>query len=315
MPVSDHIPALSELVETVRFYINEASIDAKYTDPKLWRLINLMAAQVMTDVRLVAENPITVRFTITLTADKYVYGLPPYVGEVLRVGSYSSDYNTWSWLFEPRSRWNPLGPGIEWLGQGHVRITAGVIETNTAIDIEFIPNGEVMPHASDALPASHLDLTDNKVKLVLDPTVGQFDRRPNAYLGQVLRIYDGPLTSGDLDETPPAFFPIAEHIITAYDSNTLLVTVEPDLASWYDTGSAGLFAYEIVPVFGKSFMAAVALKTAVHVLAFELPERLPPVEREYHKAKRALLLSWSNVQSIVGRYMQPAAGAGVWSSM
>lgn len=322
---SDFTPALQEMVDRIRFYTNEASVNAKYRDADLWKLINMCAAQVMTDIINTQENPITVRHRITFVTNVFEYALPPYVGEILRLGNFDETNNVWTGYFEPRSRWNPLGAGIEFLGQSLIRFTGGAISADDTFDVEFIPNGELMPYGVSGQPTAVPPeaifseaagtWADDNMKISVAPDLGVFDRRPNAYVGQVLRVYDGPIAYLGDDPGSKPFFPISEHVITAYDADTVALTVTPKWPTWWEDAEASdKWAYEIVPVFGKSFVDAVILRVVLFITQMELPERAGNANMEFQKAKRNILIRWSQFQAVTGRnFQKDVAGHFDWS--
>ncbi|RMH78270.1 MAG: hypothetical protein D6681_20250 [Calditrichaeota bacterium] len=284
-------PQIVEAVERVRLYADEPALSARWSDDRILRLLSQHSAQLMQELNNVAENPITVRFRVNFVADKEVYALPPYVDTIVQVGIFDTASQLWTTWVSPKSRWNPSGRGFEFLHQSFIRVDATIRDAFSYLDVEFIPTGELQPYVK----YSHqVNIGSDRTTWPISqqPDIGDFDRRSNAYVGSILRIYDGPAPPG------AQFFVIRDFLITDYDSTTGRATVAPDIPSDWQTGA---YSYEILPVFGRNFLDAVTMRTAMFLVGIETPQRQGPLREEYRRAKRAIMLSWSQARNIFGR--------------
>lgn len=241
---------LETVVERARAYVNDPDTEAKYTDD--W-VIRHCVMPAMTDVlarlNLSQDNPIINRITLTLSTEDRYYQLPPCVGEVLEIGVYDSN---WTLLQEakPRDFLNPFQSG--WRLEGNQLVIEPLpSSTDTArvtnFQVSFISNGQVYPHLSEDGGTLEED-ADGVHTVWLDPSPdkGALDRRPNAYVGQMIRLI-------------PANGAVEERVIgsSGYTGGRFWVTTRSpftEISAPQDT-----IKYEIAPQGHEALYDAIAL--------------------------------------------------------
>lgn len=267
---------LADTVQRIYDYANEPSENPKWSTDKLFPLIRGSYARCMQDVNGLGQNPIVVRFDLTTTATQRTYLLPPNVGQILAFGKVDDVSGEFYERIIPNSRLNPCGAGVTFEGP-IVRFEPnwGVAET---LRVLYIPNGDCALHLGTCAEA---DTTTTSVKINIAPSEGYFDRRPNAYLGSVLRLLSATVSSVAAYPSGYTYYPIQERVITGMVATSLLATV--DTAFDFDpstaiTGSA-IHTYEIVPFMGDMFQEAIAWDTAAIIHG---------TEKRYNDKKDAL---------------------------
>ena len=253
---------LADTIQRIYDYTNEPDENPKWTTDKLFPLIRGSYGRCMLDVNGVGQNPIVVRFDITTTATQRTYMLPPNVGQVIAIGKVNSQTGEFYERIIPRTRLSPFMAGVTFEGP-LVRFEPiwGVAET---LRVLYIPNGDCALHLGTVAEA---DTTTTSVKINIAPTEGYFDRRPNAYLGSMLRLLSATVSSAAAYPSGYTYYPIQERPITGMVPTSLVATV--DTAFDFDpataiTGSA-IHTYEIVPFMGDLFQDAIAWDVAAMV--------------------------------------------------
>ena len=237
---------LSDVVSLVRKATDEPSQSPKYTDGDIVEYIQAGMDAVMTDIAINTDHPIVVRYSITLVDGTQYYVLPPNVAELIRVAKINSttglpEYEAW-----PGSYMNPGGAG--WKLEGNVlRLLRDWNSTDT-LELMYYPNSEPAMHkgTSEATAAA-------SVTLMATPTDGTLGKRPNEYVGMLLRVLSSDQNYQE------------ERLITAYDLTTRVAT----LAKAFDTTPTGTVVYEVVPIFSRTIKHVVALRTAIDILSNE----------------------------------------------
>jgi len=237
---------LSDVVSLVRKATDEPSQSPKYTDGDIVEYIQAGMDAVMTDIAINTDHPIVVRYSITLVDGTQYYVLPPNVAELIRVAKINSttglpEYEVW-----PGSYMNPGGAG--WKLEGNVlRLLRDWNSTDT-LELMYYPNSEPAMHkgTSEATAAA-------SVTLMATPTDGTLGKRPNEYVGMLLRVLSSDQNYQE------------ERLITAYDLTTRVAT----LAKAFDTTPTGTVVYEVVPIFSRTIKHVVALRTAIDILSNE----------------------------------------------
>ena len=257
---------LSDCVSLIRKAVDEPSVTPKWTDSDLVELLQAGIDQVIADIHVNTDHPIMVRHSITLADGVQDYIMPPQVGELLRVAKMNTstglpDYEVW-----PGSYHDPGGHG--WKIEGNIlRILRDWDSTDT-LELLYIPNAEPLLHKGTAEAEAATTIT-----LMAIPTDGTLGKRPNEYVGMVLRI---------LSSTENV---VEERVITAYDVTTRIATVNK---AW-DNTPTGTVVYEIVPTFGRMFKHVVSLRAAVDLLSQEgNSERMSTLERNYFQKMSTL---------------------------
>lgn len=248
---------LTDLYQRIRDYADEPVDNAKWTDAKLYQFVRGSWARIMHDVNACGDAPLVVRYDLVVNNSDQVYYLPPNIGQILRFGRVYQDGSIYDAIV-PRSRLNPVGPGIIFEGLNRVRFEPkwGINET---LRIEYIPSGDLAVHEGTV---ANTAVTSTTVTLDTTPTVGYFDQRPNAYLGSVLRYLSGASPSGY------SFFPVQERVITEQTISSTNPVVTVDSAFSPDPSVAsGTLTYEIVPFLGWQLIEPLAWNVAMSLHA------------------------------------------------
>jgi len=235
---------LLTVIERVRAYLDEAIVDAKFTNDYLVRhVICPEMVNVLSRLSNNADNCIRVRHEIALVDGQEDYILPPNIGEVYRFAVLDAEKRITK-EFVPRNEFSPRGPG--WQIQGNMLSFRPLPATGESVDLHYIPNGDFHPHY-DAdggnLSTSTTFVFDNA------PTLGDIDRRENAYAGAILRVWDSSTNV------------IEERVISSYVADTRTATVRRPFT--HSTG--GTKKYEVAPVGMNSLMQAIACGAAINL--------------------------------------------------
>jgi len=251
---------LAETIQRIYDYANEPSDNPKWTSDKLFNLIRGSWARAMNDVNTLGKDPIVVRYDIPVTNSQKTYLLPCNVGQILSFGKVEPQTGEFYEVVLPRSRLNPCGGGV--LFEGNLVRFEPSWPSSETLRILYIPSGDFVCHLG-TFAASDTGVSATKFPISLTPTEGYFDRRPNGYIGSVVRLLscvDG--SNNAVNPSGYGYFPIQERPIVSVAGTTRLATVDP--AFDFDPASltGGTITYEIVPFLGQLFQEAVAWDVA-----------------------------------------------------
>ncbi len=257
---------LSDCVSLIRKAVDEPSSTPKYTDGDIVELLQAGIDQVIADVHVNTDHPIMVRHSITLVDGVQDYVLPPQVGELIRIAKINTttqlpEYEVW-----PGSYHDPGGHG--WKIEGNILRILRDWDSTDALELLYIPNSEPLLHKGTSEAEAATTIT-----LMATPTDGTLGKRPNEYVGMVVRILS---SDQNIQE---------ERVITAYDVTTRVATINK---AW-DTTPTGTVVYEIVPTFGRMFKHVVSLRAAIDLLSQEgNSDRMATLERNYFQKMSTL---------------------------
>jgi hypothetical protein len=284
---------LSDQIDRTRMFVDEPSVNAKYSDSELIDLLEAEWTTIMQEQSRVSQAPVVCRHDFTFQSGQQHYVLPPTVGEILTLGEHDTTSDIMSSPMVPRSRYNPAGPNFTIEGNV-IRLDPKWTGASATIRLTYIPTGDVRLHqGSVATPATDIvDGTDSAtVVLAASPTTGTLDTRVNAYEGSVLRI----LTASTNNY-------IQERVISAYDVTTRKATVKPGFD--YTPGGAAV-TYEIAPLLHLFRGLLVSLATARVISGVEGDRgRYQTLTQLWQEKMRALRLHQTNMQTIVGQRME-----------
>jgi hypothetical protein len=248
---------LYTILERLRFYLDEATLDAKYDNDFLLRHV-IMPEFVTVYSRLARnfDNPPIIRHPIPWVAGQEYYVLPPNVMELIRVAELSDEGRVkQEWI--PRGEFDRRGPG--WALEGNMLVWRPIPQTTQDLDIWYIPSGDFLMHYSD--DGETFDTTGDGLVDTLDlegepVALGALDIRTNGYVGGTLRII-----------RPDDKNLIEERMIETYSPDAAggpRLTVRRPFTSAISpsTPSAGV-KYEIVPLYAQALASAVAASGAV----------------------------------------------------
>lgn len=284
----DRATSIGRMLQCIRQVLDEPAENVKYTDQQLLSYARSAWSTVIQDLFNVADNPIVLRFDITVSSAAQEYVLPPIVGEILELAKIDSDTDLYLWEEVPSSRWNPAGPGF--IIEGNViRFSPKWQETHT-LRLTFIPTGDMTVHTGDTTT-----FTATTVTMDDSPTTGALDLRENGYAGAILRILSATWGGGEKQH-------VQERVVSSYDATTRVATVSP---AFNPVPSAGTLTYEIVPMLYNLLEMTVCFYTASMLLAIEGPARKQAaVEKKYAEMLRALRLRVANIENRIGDRFQ-----------
>jgi hypothetical protein len=257
---------LLTVIERIRYYMDEAVLDAKYTNDYIVRHVVMPEMHnVWSRISRNYDNPVLLRTEITLASGTEYYLLPPNVHEVWRVSEGSFDPEVGIKRdARTRSEFSRQG-GPNWSIEGNllaIRPGRNIVSVsdNNSWTIWYTPSGDFLPHyATDG----RIDPDDDNRKEFdisgWTPTgvIGQVDRRENAYAGGYLRI---------LATTGGAARRWEEHVIDTYDVDGGVggiprITLRTAISGTDTTG----ITYEIVPPGITPLWQAIACSGAINL--------------------------------------------------
>jgi len=274
---------LLTVIERVRAYIDEATLDAKYTNDYLVRhVIGPEMVNVISRLSNNYGNPIRVRHSIAINKTTEHYVLPPQIGEVYRVAISDSD-NRVTQEFMPENEFNSRGPN--WQIQGNMLSFRPLPTSDQTVDIHYIPNGDFQPHYSSS--GGGLDSTKKIFTLATTPTLGDRDPRENAYAGATLRVWND---AGLLEE----------RVIDSYNATSRQATVR---VAFSTSASDSSLRYEIAPVGMNSMYQAIACSCAINLgTARNITQKqMQFILTQYKMAMKSVGDNLSNIQARKGK--------------
>lgn len=302
---------LSGLVNRVRTYADHSSRQAQFTNQAIVEEAWKSLETVLTDVYPTAATPPTVEFPINVVSGTDRYAVPPNLGELNRIYLKDTATGVITAEFWPRHQQDLGGPNV-YLEDGVLRFRP-IPTGNITCYVSGILSGAIPMHQNLSPLFSGTNDTGTQLltttNMVIFPTttdwlIGTFDRRPNAYIGRIVRILG---TVNSVSPTGYGFFPIQERVVTAqsFVSNRLQLTFDRPLdfnpnivvdkvtISGYTTVTQ--FVYEIVPSIDYGIFTCLEWDVARRLLSLEgSSPKLTTIRAEYEHVKRAVALRMSN---------------------
>lgn len=219
---------LRTVIERVHGYMDSDEVE-KYTDDYIVRhVIGPSMVDVLARVNLNADNPIVLRFSITLVPGQQYYQLPCSIGEVWKIAILDTGGRVISEEL-PRGVHNPRG--MNWAIEGNLLSIMPYPGNAQSFEVWYTSNGDYAPHHSTGGGSLDSELTTFTLG---SPSTGSLDRRPGAYIGQILRL---------LPSAPGA---IEERVISDHDPVGGTVTVRmPFTQLQYQGAWSGATAYAV----------------------------------------------------------------------
>ena len=263
---------LADSVAMIRQMVEEAVVNAKYTDGDILTYLRGASATVLADMNVNTDHPVVVRYNVTIEVDKQTYTLPPKCHKVYALAKINSTTGTKEWEVYPGSRWDFSGYGF--MLEGNTIRLLSKWKSGHTLECAFVPNGE--PHPHKASSATYAAGTFTLPSTVTD---GTLDTRPNCYAGYLLRV---------LASTDVAAVYSQERIISSYNNQTRVATLSEN----FSPALVGTVTYEVVPMYSELTKQVFAMKTALMLLSFEgSSKKYGLLEDVYQKALRALRLT------------------------
>jgi hypothetical protein len=274
---------LLTIIERVRAYLDEAVLDAKYTNDYLVRhVICPEMVNVISRLSMNYTNPIRIRHSITLATDTEHYILPPNIGEIYRVAVMDSN-NKITEEMMPHNEFHTRGPN--WQIQGNMLSFRPLPPKAQTLDIHYIPNGDFLPHYT----TSGELLTTTTFLLDGGPVLGGIDPRENAYAGAILRVWNSNKSI------------LEERIIESYDASSRTATVR---TAFSDIVVGDEMTYEVAPVGMQSLYQAIACACAVNLGTVRnvTQKQMQYYLLQYKINMKTIGDNLSNMQSRVGKH-------------
>lgn len=319
---------LSRTVRWVRAHADEpATANVRYTNDDICTLLWGVQDEVMTDLLAASPSVPVSRYTFEIVADQELYQLPPNISEFHRLCKFNSMTGLPQWEVCPRDRMHPWGPGFQMEGLSRFRLTPIPRTGGESITIEYVPGGLCMAHQS-VMPI-YTGANDTGTQLLTtsggvlthtssDWFLGAYDRRPNAYIGQIVRLLG---TTNGATPSGFSFFPVMERTVNTYGgpADSLSVGWKPDID--LTTAQLGALAdpqtfpgmvsprtyvvYEVIPMIDPMVMWLATIRTAQRIVTIQdKPRKMALLENIYQKQKRTLLNRWSNQQLRIAPHME-----------
>jgi hypothetical protein len=284
---------LKTVLERIRGFLDDPDLEAKYSDDYIVRhIVSPAFAGVLSRINNSATNPVLQRLAFPLYQNQAHYQLPPCVGEVWRL-CIMDDVGRVIQEAIPRGLYNLRGPN--WMIEGNMISFLPYPNADyTNMELWYITSGDYKPFYSIG-GASSATLNANKDTVTftlgsLTPTVGEVDRRPSAYVGQMLRLLPTSPTAGTVEERV-----ISEWSYAGGGSSTWTMKVHKP----FTYASAGnLPAFEVAPEGSENMFEAVAAAGALKLATYRRlnGDHFGMIQAAYRDAMKTVLDHYSNVQ-------------------
>lgn len=268
-------------IERIRTYLDDPSLDAKYSNDFLVRqVIEPEMVNIITAINQKRDEPIICKFSLnnmttgTDTITDTHIELPPNVGIIHRICAVDANGDVTDDIAK-RDETDPRGPGWSLDGRELYFRPDWTPDTN-GYEVWYTPSGDFAPHYSAA--GSSGNLSDSALVLTLDttPDIGGRDPRESAYVGGVLRCWNTANTI------------VEERVITAHDVSANTVTVRKAFSLDVDDGTGTTTVrYEIVPEFMGQIWQAVSIAGAMNLGA---ARNISEKHMSYLKEQYAMIL-------------------------
>lgn len=253
---------LSRMITSIRRYIDEPSISAKYTDAVLIAEVEKAYPVLLSEInRNKLEDIVVARHQIAVTTAAATYILPPYIESVIAVYEEDASYG-FKVFYDGLGVYNEVGRGI-WIEGNELRIGPNVLTEALTLTVEYVPSGTARLHnGTCTLDAAGLVATFGSTT-----NAGSLDTHPHAYEGCILRI----LSAGTNNY-------IQERTIRSYDHTTRAATLSAALSPIPATD----IAYEICPPIFRGLDDAIASYTAMILVSVESNTKRAVFLRDLH---------------------------------
>jgi hypothetical protein len=287
---------LKTIIERVRGFLDDPDLEAKYSDDYILRhIVRPAFASVMSRINNSSQSPIMHRLTLPLTKNVADYMLPPCVGEVWRLCVMDDSGRVLQEAI-PRGVYNLRGPN--WKIEGNMLSFLPYPNADYAtMELWYIHSGDFSFVYSPGGASFQLNANRDggTINISGAPTLGEWDKRPSAYVGQMLRIIS---TSTSI--------PIEERIITAWTPNGVTSPSWTPTAIWNFTlrkaltytGTGTMPPFEIAPEGSENLWEAVAAASAMKLASYRKlsGEHFGMIQAAYRDAMKTTMDHYSNVQ-------------------
>jgi hypothetical protein len=286
---------LDRLILGLRKYVDEPSVNVKYSDNDLIAKLAESWAELWVDANNNSNSPIIVRQDITLVVDQQDYILPPHVGKIVEWAKIEDSSGLTEWEIDTRGYWNPAGFGFR--VEGNVIRLGSKPKEGHVLRLGFVPNGDISPIVGSFADNAPLAATSTTFTLNAATDKGMLDTRPNCYAGYTLRTF--PTTAMTPDAAKGESI-TQERLISAYNPITRVATVAAAFDPIFSTpNTLEPLTYEIVPMHLKMVESALMIRASQNILSMEgYEERYNLQMKEYQRKMRSLRMA---LATILGR--------------
>jgi hypothetical protein len=282
---------LKTVIERVRGFLDDPDLEAKYSDDYILRhIVRPSFASVMSRINNSSQSPVMQRLTFPLTKNVADYQLPPCVGEIWRLCIMDEFGNVLEEAI-PRGLYNLRGPN--WKVEGNILSFLPYPSADySTMELWYIHSGDFsFAYSTGGVAAFQLNANKNGGSILLSTaaTMGEWDKRPSAYVGQMLRLIPSVTT-----------YPIEERIITSWTpqaagSSQWNFTVRKAF-TYAATGN--LSPFEIAPEFSETLWESVAAASALKLASYRKlsGEHFGMIQAAYRDAMKTTMDHYSNVQ-------------------
>ena len=288
---------LKTVIERIRGLLDDPDLEAKYNDDYLVRhIIQPAFATVTSRLNNSSTNAVMQRLSFPLAQNVADYQMPACVGEVLRLCVLDESGRTLQEAV-PRGLFNLRGPN--WKVEGNlISFLPYPPQEYAFMELWYIHSGDYSSvYVSTANASYVLDATKKIATIIVNtpaPALGSFDRRPGAYVGQMLRLI-------------PTTGVIEERLIDSWthvSNNTWQATVRTAFVK--ATANAQLPAFEISPESNEPLFEAVAAFGAMKMAGYRKisGEHFGIIQAQYRDAMKTLMDHYANIQMRIPKYWE-----------
>lgn len=278
---------LKTVVERIRGFLDDPDLEAKYSDDYIVRHIMQPAfASVMSRINNTSTGIIMHRIAMPLTYNVPDYQLPPCIGEVWRI-CYMDESGRVLQEAIPRGLYNLRGPN--WKIEGNILSFLPHPNADYAqMELWYIHSGDFSAaYTTGGVSSFTLNVAKDEVTIstAANPTMGAWDRRPSAYVGQMLRI----LNTTAVHE---------ERIISKWEyvSGT---TWKATLRKPFTYASSGnMPSFEIAPEGSEPLYEAISAASALKLASYRKlsGEHFGMIQAAYRDAMKTAMDHYGNLQ-------------------
>lgn len=282
---------LKTVIERIRGFLDDPDLEAKYNDDYILRhTIRPAFASVMSRINNSSVSPVMHRLSFPLTKNVADYQLPPCVGEVWRLCILDA-YGNVTEEAMPRGVYNVRGPN--WKIEGNIISFLPYPSDNySTLELWYIHSGDFSLAYTTGNANFQLNATRDGGTMLLStaPTVGEWDRRPSAYVGQMLRILNTSTS-----------YPHEERVITSWSpasAGSAIWNFTLRKPFTYAQASTALPAFEVAPEGSENLYEAVAAAGAMKLASYRKlsGEHFGMIQAAYRDAMKTTMDHYSNVQ-------------------
>lgn len=282
---------LKTVIERVRGFLDDPDLEAKYSDDYILRhIVRPAFASVMSRINNSSQTPVMHRLTFPLNQGVADYQLPPCIGEIWRLCVMDATGRVLQEAI-PRGLYNLRGPN--WKIEGNVLSFLPYPNADySTMELWYIHSGDFsFAYSTGGVSAFQLNAnkTSGTITISSAATMGEWDKRPSSYVGQMLRLIP---TATSL--------PIEERVITSWapvggGSSSWTFTVR---TAFTYAATGNLPAFEIAPEGSENLWEAVAAASAMKLASYRKlsGEHFGMIQAAYRDAMKTTMDHYSNMQ-------------------